>query len=402
MDAPMNRSRKHFWFPLLKKRIIALCILLTCTVVATTAGLASSPGRSSAATTPDLGSLPRLKNITQLGLFGPGGIAMTSPSVGWALGANNLQRTSNGGQSWQVVARAGATQVISPFFVLDDQTAWYMVTDTQTFTTTALVRTNDGGQSWTSFAWMSPTQFLNSISIFDQQFAWINTVDTSGPQPVFHLFLVGGSTPFQEVTLPSQDQVAEIHFISPRVGWVVTVNADGSTEQLHMTRDGGQSWITQVLPLPANVPATDAPSLQFLGFGNAQIGFLQAQFSDPTTGAIDGKQVYATSDGGQSWGIDGPLVPQNVSVISQIGIWHLTASFPDPATQVNLGTLSLGEWSVQSLTLPLSNADFEVTVFTNHLMFTSTMNADGTLQELFETHDDGTAWRQVGSVPFTV
>lgn len=402
MYATLNRDSKHLWFPMLKKGIIALCILLTCTVVTTTAALASSSARSNAATTPDLGPLPTLKNITQLGLFGPGGMTMTSTKVGWALGANNLQRTSDGGHTWQVVARASANQAIDHFFVLDGQTAWYEVIDTQTFTTSAIVRTGDGGQSWTSFAWISPTQFLNSISIFDQQFAWVNTVDTSGTQPVFHLFLVGGSTPFQEVALPNQDQVGEIHFISQTVGWVVTVNADGSTEELHMTRDGGQSWTTQTLPLPANVPATDAPSIQFLGFGNSQTGFLQAEFSDPTTGAIDAKQVYTTTDGGQSWLIDGPPVPQNSPIIAQIDIWHITTSFPDFNIQTNLSILSQGQWKVLSLTSPVGNATTEVTIFTSDLVFESSISADGTTQELFETHDGGKVWHQVGSAPFTV
>lgn len=401
MYTTRNRNRKHPWFSWLKKGLIALSILLTCTILATSTALANSSARSGATDSPDLSSLPRLKNITQLGLFGPGGITMTSAQIGWALGANNLRRTSDGGRTWRIVARGTADQGIGPFFVLDGQTAWYELIDTQTFTTTAIVHTSDGGQSWTSFAWISPTQFLNDISIFDQQFAWVNTFDTSGPQPGFHLFLVGGSTPWQEVTLPSQDQVGEIHFISQTVGWVVTANADG-LEELHMTRDSGQSWTTQTLPLPANVPATDAPSIQFLGFGNPQIGFLRAEFSDPTTGAIDASQVYTTSDGGQSWFIDGPPMPQNTSIISQIDIWHITTSFPDFNIQTNVSILSQGQWKVQSLTSPVGNSTTEVTIFTSRLMFESTINANSTLQELFETHDGSKVWHQVGSAPFTV
>lgn len=402
MHVTRNRNRKQLWFSLLKKGIITLGVLLTCTILATSTAQASSSARSSATDSPDLSSLPRLKNITRLGLFGPGGITMTSADVGWALGANNLQRTSDGGRTWQVVARGTANQGIGPFFVLNGQTAWYVVTDTQTFTTTAIVRTSDGGQSWTSFAWISPTQFLNDISIFDQQFAWVNTVDTSGPQPVFHLFLVGGSTPFQEVTLPSQDQVGEIHFISQTVGWVVTVSADGTTETLNMTRDGGQNWTTQTLPFPSNVPATDTLSFFFLGFGNSQTGFLQVRFSDPTTGAIDSDQVYTTSDGGQSWFIDGPPVPQDTPLISQIDIWHITTSFPDFNIQTNLGVLSQGQWSVQSITSPVGNATTEVTIFTSRLIFESAINTNSTLQKLFETHDGSKVWHLVGAAPFSV
>src|SRR5258708_37822930 len=174
-----NPEKKSSWFLSLKKGPIAFGLLLLCTMVTTMVVLASSPVHSSAATNSATRSLTTLKNIISLGVAGPGGIAMTSAQVGWAFGANNVQHSSDGGQSWQVVAQAPANQVIRPLFVFDGQTAWYTLTETQTFTTTAIVRTSDGGQSWTRFNWISPTQFLNSISLFDQQFAWINPVDTS-------------------------------------------------------------------------------------------------------------------------------------------------------------------------------------------------------------------------------
>lgn len=34
-------------------------------------------------------SLPPLKNVTSLGVAGPGGIAMTGAQEGWVFGANN-------------------------------------------------------------------------------------------------------------------------------------------------------------------------------------------------------------------------------------------------------------------------------------------------------------------------
>src|SRR5262249_54967163 len=152
-----------------------LILMLTTMMV-----LVSSRAQNSASASSEKSSLPTLKNVTQLGVAGPGGVAMTSAQTGWALGANNVQHSNDGGQTWQVVAQASANEMLRPLFVFDGQTAWYSLTETQTFTTTAIVRTSDGGQNWTRFDWISPTQFLNTISLFDQQFAWINTVDTSG------------------------------------------------------------------------------------------------------------------------------------------------------------------------------------------------------------------------------
>jgi len=396
-----NPEKKRSWFLSLKKGPIAFGLLLLCTMVTTMVVLASSPVHSSAAMNSATRSLPTLKNIISLGVAGPGGIAMTSAQVGWAFGANNVLHSSDGGRSWQVVAQAPANQVIRPLFVFDGQTAWYTLTETQTFTTTAIVRTSNGGQSWTRFDWISPTQFLNSISLFDQQFAWINTVDTSGAQPVFHLYLLGGSTPWQEVTLPGQDQVSTIQFLSQTVGWVVTTSADGSTQVLHMTSDGGQSWTTQTPPLPGNVPVTDGVSFQFLGFGDSQTGFLTGQFSDPSTGAVDSTQVYATSDGGQSWQIDGPAVPANTEAISQVNGWQITTAIPTFAPGIAMTSLNEGEWRVQRFTLP-TPAESEFSIVTNRLLFDSVISADRTTQVVYETQNGGATWQKLATIPFAV
>lgn len=326
---------------------------------------------------------------------------MTSATVGWALGANNLQHTSNGGQSWQVVAQTTTNQAIGPFFVLDGQTAWYTLIDTQTYMTAALLSTNDGGQSWTRYDWISSTQYFNTISIFDQHTAWINTVDVSGNQPVYHLYLVGGSTPWQEVTLPGTDQVTDIHFISQMVGWVTTT-PDGSTEELYMTTDGGQSWTTQTLPYPTNVPATDAISIQFLGFGDSQTGFLRTHFSDPTTGAIDSNQVYATFDGGQSWQPYGPTIPMSVPSITQIDNWSITNSFPSYQAQTNVASLFKGAWKIQSFTSPTGNNNAEITILSSDVLFASTISADRTTQVVYKSSNGGETWHEVGTLPFTV
>src|SRR5260370_772499 len=179
---------------------------------------------------------------------------MTSQQVGCALAANGLQRTGDGGQTWQTVARSTPHTALGPVSVLDGQTAWYVTTNTQTLTTSALHRTNDGGQTWTRFNWISPTQFLVALSLPDQQHALVSTVETSGVQPVFHLYLVGASAQsFQEIPLPGANQVGNLYLLSHEVGWVAELSADGSSEVLFMTSDGGRSWQLDGAPEPANV-----------------------------------------------------------------------------------------------------------------------------------------------------
>lgn len=393
---PHTRSR----FFTLNKRFITLACFLLSSLLATTMVLtARVPTHAATSTTQP--TLPTIKRVSQLGSFGPGGVVMTSQNAGWALGSNNVQHSSDGGQTWQVVAQNDAGHDISPLLVFDDQTAWYLVTENQTFTTTAIVRTNDGGQNWTAFAWISPTQFFNSISIFDDQVAWVNTVDTSGEQPVSHLYLVGASTPWQEASLPGQDEVSTIHFMSLTTGWVATTNADDPGQTLHMTSDAGQNWMTQTLPMPNQVPATDEPFFQFLGFGNAQTGFLTARFEDPSTEAIDGLQVYATSDGGHSWQIDGPAVPENIVVIARIDNWQIQVALPVFLLHFQIGSLNEGEWRAQAIDFP-NHQESELSIVTDRVLFDSVLSPDDTIQTVYATRNEGATWQHIATLPFNV
>ncbi len=147
MSMTTNHDRKPSWFIHLSKWVIVLCSLLLLAGLATSTAFASSSARSSVSTAHAPNTPFRLKNITSLGVAGPGGISMTSEQVGWAFAANGVQHTSDGGQTWQTVAKSTDQQVIRPLYIFDGQTAWYTTIDTQTFATSALYRTSDGGQS---------------------------------------------------------------------------------------------------------------------------------------------------------------------------------------------------------------------------------------------------------------
>ena len=407
METAMHYSNKVSWFSHLKRRAMTLGFALALIGSAVLAAFTSSSTRSYAAMAQNLASQYKLKNVTALGLFGPGGITMANTQVGWTLDGQGLQRTSDGGQTWQTVAHGSAKEVIRPVFVLNGQTAWYTTINTKTLTTTALYRTNDGGQNWTRFNWISPTQFLANISIPGQNVAWVSTGDANGNQ---HLYLVGGSSQnWQEVTLPVSNQLQSFYFASQKVGWATEPTADGLSVQLFTTSDGGQSWSMQALPQPTGVPATDTVSLNFLGFSNYQQedGYLVTTFSDPTTGAIDARQIDATLDGGQTWQLYGTSEPAEVQAISQIDSWQLTASnvtFITPGQGEDLGALQSGVWTVQDVSLPdvaqPDNNGAWLTVLTNQVMFVSAFNSDNSAQILYETRDGGATWQQVTAVPF--
>lgn len=170
-------------------------------------------------------------------------------------------------------------------FSLKKQNIWYPTTDFQTSGTNTLYHTNDGGQSWTSFPNPQPSLYLAMMSIIDQQFAVVHMTNYNTKED--HLFLVGADGQnWQEIPLPVPGPFnsLQLHFLSQQVGWViVTPVTFPASQDLYMTRDGGQSWTKQELSIPHGVPHSSFIQIQPLGFANALLGFLQVTFLEKHT-----------------------------------------------------------------------------------------------------------------------
>lgn len=388
--------RKTAWVAQARKWVVILCFLFVTMGLVMPSAFAQVQVRPATAPTGNLPSLPTLKRVTELGTFTFGGIVMVNTEVGWTF-TDSLQRTSDGGKTWQTIAQNSPEQSIGPVEVWDEQTAWYLTTDPQTFAPTALFRTNDGGQSWTRFAWIDPSQLLVTMSIVNGQAAWVDTVDGTG---VYHLYLVGGSgQDWRAVTSPRPQGANDVYFISPTVGCATVFNPDGSSS-VFVTHDGAETWTPVSLPLPAGVSATAAlVSIWFPGFATQEIGYIEATFDDPTTLNSLTMQFYRTLDGGRSWHLDGGAEPEN-GAIAQLDLWHTTPQFLEIVVNGgdDLARLSLGTWKLQHVVWPNTNV-LMLSFFTEQVMFVSGWNSDGSAQELFSTRDGGATWQQIATVP---
>ncbi|HEY1351078.1 MAG TPA: hypothetical protein VGF67_15780 [Ktedonobacteraceae bacterium] len=394
--------RANTWFVQRQRRWSVLCLslLALALTLCVSVGHARTQNAAAASVMPAQGTL---RQAIPLGIAGPGGVAMVSPQIGWAL-SGTVRRSSDGGKTWQTVVQPAAQEAIGWTFVLSAQVTWYQVIDTQTFATIALARTSDGGQTWTRLAWMDPGQTLDGLSVIDGQEAWVTTIDSNN---VFHLFLAGGaSLPFQEMGQPAPEGASATYALSETSGWASVVHGNdngNNTWVLYATNDGGQSWTQPVLPMPAGVPATAVvTNLRFLGFGNAQQGSLQVTFGDAASFLIYNTYVYRTQDSGQTWQLTGDAVPANAHVI-QVDGWHVVdaaIAFVAVGGQIGLASLQEGHWSVENISLPknIHSAPF-LTVLSPDVLFASTESADFTAQLLYMSRNSSHSWQQIATLP---
>jgi photosystem II stability/assembly factor-like uncharacterized protein len=112
----------------------------------------------------------------------------------------------------------------------------------------------------------------------------------------------GPSTVGQPGALPFDGDKTGIGARDAMTAWVTGSDATPSFVWLYVTRDGGQTWQHQTLPLPPSFSGqviTNPPT-----FFNAQDGILPVIFIGA---GIDSGAAYVTHDGGATWQSTAPI-----------------------------------------------------------------------------------------------
>lgn len=191
---------------------------------------------------------------------GKTGIVFTDTENGWITGdcqgvqpgAPYLERTTDGGATWEPVAlpapqgvpaafegAATACALQDPPYV-DQQTA-YLTVSCENFDTGAVAayiyRTADEGASW--FSRQLPSGF-EQASFVSARLGWIVAGGDGGGEGPFDLWQTfDGAQSFNRIE--TVDWSGQLSFVSSREGWAVRQDSQGAGVLLHTT-DGGQQW----------------------------------------------------------------------------------------------------------------------------------------------------------------
>ena len=292
-------------------------------------------------------------------------IHMTTATDGWAVGqvptGRIVLQTSDRGMHWQNVSPQVAPTSISSTYFAGSADAWLATgvpgdSANNSTTTVTVYSTHDSGRTWQSGVPFSvPGGGPGSMDFIDAQHGWmmVGLGAAAGSEAVEILQTVDGGMHWQQVSLtsgyPNQStpgslpfscDKTDIGFSDVNTGWAAGA-CPGGPIFLFVTHDSGRTWQRQTLPPPPGYAANlfsqcqcafDPPVFFSSRAGVFDIQIYEATPSSylyvtadggatwtprklptlPSQGEVnftdanddwmtDGKQVYSTHDGGQSW-----------------------------------------------------------------------------------------------------
>ncbi|MBL0060727.1 MAG: T9SS type A sorting domain-containing protein [bacterium] len=186
-------------------------------------------------------------------------------NTGWIAGNQGVLRTTNGGDSWQLV---GTPEDLEAVFFISATEGWVCGNDGY------IAHSTNGGQSWTPQTSGAPDK-LRDIWFTDSQNGW-----ACGKDGIL-IHTTNGGAIWSPQSSPAQDDLRGIHMLDSQRGWMV-----GSDGLIMYTSNGGNAWNTQL-----SVP------------GGEEDEFEAVMAMDENTAWAAGGQgrIYHTSNGGQTW-----------------------------------------------------------------------------------------------------
>ena len=332
-------------------------------------------------------------------------IKMTSPTIGWAAGA---QRTTDGGAHWTDTTPPsfmsdapnlpGEGSVEPPAyaaFFLDSDHAWLARTYGTVRTCLDRIQTlstSDGGSTWSQGKPIplkadATGTLTTQLDFLDDRNGWLLVGGTSAQ--VFTIYSTKDGGRNWALVTSAAPICPRVVFASTQVGWS-TCSSDGvfsPSPQLSVTRDGGESWTAETLPSPpGGCPcATNLPVFADASHGVAVVlGYSQYA-------------VVYTTDAGQTWHV--PPTPAGwfpAATISDPGHYWLLEAPPSSSKggpDILLTSSDGGfTWSIVDNKVPAAAAGVVALEFVDAQHGFVIQSAANQAWQLLVTSDGGRTW----------
>jgi len=242
-------------------------------------------------------------------------VDVVNPSVVWAIaydGSTSLQtineftRTTNGGTLWtpgQVLG--GNTYGLGNISAVDDLTAWVTLYNKGTQDATCGVyKTVNGGTTWIHMtgALQGASSFADNVHFWDQNSGMCHG-DVNGGYFEIYTTTNGGST---WTRVPQANINATV--ASGEGGWTSVIASVGDSTvmfgtnkgKLYVSNDRGFHWFGQATGI---IPASSGTmGVAHIAFIDKLHGMVAQGFNSAATNGDTSLQIFATSDGGHTWG----------------------------------------------------------------------------------------------------
>ena len=239
---------------------------------------------------------------------------------GWGVTDTQIVRTNDGGVTWYNVTPSTVTETgySVKLFALDAEHVWMQKPDFTNYPNSGFLnRTSDGGMTWTTITVPFSGSILNFL---DENNGWaladLGAGAGSNAVAIYQTTDSGGNwiqtyandpnLPNAGDSLPLGGLKSDLILLNMQTAYVSGVTYTTGAVYLFRTDDGGHTWVSVSLPLPAGTENSQMSiENDHMKFVSATDGFLAVRVSGETTQTA----VYVTHDAGTTWTLTPTLIP---------------------------------------------------------------------------------------------